>query len=308
MSLSYLFLLFFSIITISALLCFPEISIQLVKESILIWYRNLLPVLFPAMILSNIIIFIFLSNRKKTSIRTYSIIVTILGFLCGFPIGAYLSAKLVRERKITPEDGQRLLGYCNNLGPVYLLNVYCAINNRLPKPMVLFIFYSVPLFYGLFYNKIPHREPRKLHPVSIPQKQNTNGVSGKKWTTELIDNSINDAISAIVRLAGYVIFFRLFLLPLYLFPINENLSIYMNELIEISSGIARFGSDTENSSNITCLLMQTLPFLSFGGLCCIGQTICLLKGSNLSIFTYLYDKIMQSTITFLLLLFFHVLS
>ena len=314
-SISYrnIFLLIFCFLLLAIMLCFPETALPLIRESILIWYQSLLPTLFPAMILSNIILYIFL-NLKKYRFRipllssvyhldSYGCLVLLLGFLCGFPIGAYLSAKLVKEKQLSQEQGQYLLGFCNNLSPVFLISIYCQLFPALPKTSVLLLFYGCPLLYGFFLSQyLFHRRSQKERPVAAPLPETLSYSQTARSITEMIDYGITDALSSIVRLAGYVIFFRLFLLPLRLINLNQTYSLILGNLIEITSGIQSFSHDA-GLWDIRSILLCTLPFMTFGGICCIGQTICMIKGSGLSVLTYVRDKILQGTLLFVILQF-----
>ncbi len=306
-SISYrnIFLLIFCFLLLAIMLCFPETALPLIRESILIWYQSLLPTLFPAMILSNIILYIFL-NLKKYRFRipllssvyhldSYGCLVLLLGFLCGFPIGAYLCAKLVKEKQLSQEQGQYLLGFCNNLSPVFLISIYCQLFPVLPKIPVLLLFYGCPLLYGFLLSL-------KEKPVAAPLPETLSHNQTAKSITEMIDYGITDALSSIVRLAGYIIFFRLFLLPLRLINLDQTYSLILGNLIEITSGIQSFSHDA-GLWDTDSILLRTLPFMTFGGICCIGQTICMIKDSGLSILIYVRDKILQGALLFIILQF-----
>lgn len=318
-------LLVFCFLLLAILLLFPDTALPLVRESILIWYQNLLPTLFPAMILSNIILYIFL-NMKQYQFRipllasvyhldSYGCLVLLLGFLCGFPIGAYLCAKLVKERRLSHEHGQYLLGFCNNLSPVFLLSIYCQWFPVLPKIPVLLLFYGCPLLYGALLYQCTIRRRLKKASCSptmretansarrYPKKDNFPAAASHSQTLspkqpgrnfiEMIDYGITDALSSIVRLAGYIIFFRLLLLPLQLLKPNQTCSLVLGSLIEITSGIRNY-SQIAVTSDIFSILFNTLPFMVLGGICCIGQTICMIRGSGLSVAVYVRDKLFQS--------------
>lgn len=298
-------LLVFCFLTLAILLFFPDTALPLVRESILIWYQSLLPTLFPAMILSNIILYLFL-NFKKFRFRipilssvyhldSYGCLVLLLGFLCGFPIGAYLCAKLVKERQLSQEQGQYLLGFCNHLSPVFLIGIYCRLFPILPKISVALLFYGCPLLYGfILYQCTIRRHLKKTRPdAAVTAPRTLPRSPSERSIAEMIDYAISDALSSIVRLAGYIIFFRLLLLPLRLFDPGETCRLLLGSLIEITSGVQAY-SQNAGAADIRSILFHTLPLMTFGGICCIGQTICMIRGSGLSIGIYVRDKILQS--------------
>ena len=305
----YTGMLLFCFFMLAILLCFPDTTIPLIRESILIWYNNLLPTLFPAMILSNIILYIFLHKNSHSfripllsalyRLDTYGSLVLLLGFLCGFPIGSYLCAKLVRENRLSSDKGQRLLGFCNNLSPIYIVSIYCRLFPVLPSYIVLLIFYGCPLLYGLIlFRFCSLSESPAKHGALNPSSVQT---AASRSITEMIDYGISDALSSIVRLAGYIVFFRLFLLPLRLMGTNLTIKLLLGNLIEITSGVLIY-EQYANPADTFTILLYTLPFMTFGGLCCIGQTICMLKDSGLSIPIYLRDKIIQGFMAYAIII------
>lgn len=50
----------------------------------------------------------------------------LLGLVGGYPIGAQTAAGLYRDRLLTREEAQRLLTFCNNANPVFLISVLGA--------------------------------------------------------------------------------------------------------------------------------------------------------------------------------------
>lgn len=317
-------LLAFCFLLLAILLCFPDTALPLVRESILIWYQNLLPTLFPAMILSNIILYVFLNLQQYRfripvlsslyHLDSYGCLVLLLGFLCGFPIGAYLCAKLVRERQLAREQGQYLLGFCNNLSPVFVISVYCRLFPAVPKIPALLLFYGCPLLYGILlypctfrqrrYSRLRHNSRHNLKNENPKPAKTLSGTSpsgtSERSITDLIDYGISDALSSIVRLAGYIVFFRLFLLPLRLLEPEGSYSLLLGSLIEITSGIQTY-SQNAAATELNDILCHTLPFMTFGGICCIGQTICMIRDSGLSILAYVRDKLLQGVLLIVLL-------
>lgn len=78
------------------------------------------------------------------------IYVILMGFLCGFPMGARTASDFRDRQEISSEEGQYLLAFCNNLGPVYFLGfVLPLLHRKLLFPYV-FGMYGVPLLYGIF--------------------------------------------------------------------------------------------------------------------------------------------------------------
>lgn len=46
----------------------------------------------------------------------------VAGFLCGYPMGAKITADLIRNQSISVEEGTYLLSFCNNTSPIFIMN------------------------------------------------------------------------------------------------------------------------------------------------------------------------------------------
>ena len=124
-----------------------------------LWFRKMIPSLLPFMILSGVMIRLRLSEKISLilyplagplyRIRKNVCYCMLIGFLCGFPMGARVTADLRRQGLITHREAGYLLAFTNNIGPVYFCSfVLPLLGRRLVLPY-LFGMYGIPLLYGL---------------------------------------------------------------------------------------------------------------------------------------------------------------
>ena len=115
-----------------AMLFFPKAVFTGAADGLLLWFQVVFPTLFPFMLISGVMlaggglslishIFGRLSTRLFATSSSGAFAV-IAGFLCGYPMGAKISADLVRTGNITREEGCYLLSFCNNTSPVFIMN------------------------------------------------------------------------------------------------------------------------------------------------------------------------------------------
>ena len=112
------------------LLCFPQEAFQSSASGVTLWFFHVLPSLLPFMIFSDFFIHTGLVSVLLRKIKTvfrflfglsmYGSYALLLGLICGYPMGAKLTADLFREGKITKSEAQYLLTFCNNPGPVFI--------------------------------------------------------------------------------------------------------------------------------------------------------------------------------------------
>ena len=97
-----------------------------------IWYEHMLPALLPFMILSGLMIDLRLEKllvkpfsyilRPLFRISDAGIYTLIMGFLCGFPMGAKIVSYEFQKNNLTKKEAEYLLSFCNNFGPAYCLS------------------------------------------------------------------------------------------------------------------------------------------------------------------------------------------
>lgn len=287
------------------LLRYPALSLQYALTGLRLWFEKMIPTLLPFMILSGILINM---NLTEGFVRLFHPILhflygttpngsytMLMGFLCGFPMGARIAGELCRTGRLSVKEGSRLLAFCNNIGPIYFLS-FVVSTLSLEKPLTPFlVMYGVPLVYGLFVMRIPMLSNKSTEsvkcdfpaalPVQVPQ---TKGI------LEATDNAVLSGLLGIAKLGGYMVFFNLLnilFVPFTHLPDVLSLGYYC--ILEITGGIARCGPDHP---------FLVLVMLPFGGFSCIAQTYSMIRGAGLSIRAYVCHKLVQTVITALLYL------
>ncbi len=284
-----------SILFILLLLTNPVNSTSLVNTGLTTWYQNMIPSLFPFMVLSGFLLRSGLSLQisalfnpilgKIFRLSSNCIYAIIMGFLCGFPMGANVVADSLRLNKITKREAELLLAFCNNIGPVYFISFVFATCPYYPLWIAMPIMYGVPLLYGLILRYTCYRD--------IPYIKDTLEYNDKPKDLgylESFQESLQKAIISIVMLGGYMVVFNVLQLPLYntFYNIPEKILCFLKGLIEINSGISAIAAFPELH-----MIVYTI-FLPFCGLCCFFQTYAMIKDTPLSLKKYFIHKVLQT--------------
>lgn len=303
------------------LLRYPAMSLEYALTGLRLWFDKMIPTLLPFMILSGILINM---NLTEGFVRLFHPILRffygttpngsytmIMGFLCGFPMGARIAGELCRTGRLSVREGSRLLAFCNNIGPIYFLS-FVVSTLSLEKPLIPFlVMYGVPLAYGFFVMRLPRLFPfpvsllsgRKSPSSSRLTKSVYAEVPGTEMSAknpqaqgllEATDNAVLSGLLGIARLGGYMVFFNLLnilFVPFSRLP-DKLLKTYYC-ILEITGGIARCGALHP---------FLVLVMLPFGGFSCIAQTYSMIRDAGLSIRTYVWHKLAQTAITVLIYL------
>lgn len=297
------------------LLRFPVLSLEYASRGLRLWFDRMIPTLLPFMILSGIMIRMDLTNRCVSLFHpllrllygtspggSYTIM---MGFLCGFPMGARVTDELVAAGKLTQEEGSRLLAFCNNIGPIYFLS-FAAPALGITKPFVPFcIMYGIPLLYGMFvmrpalsghrFISVFRKRERTQRPFgsqlenSLTAAESTVPAKQPMPLLAAVDASVRSGLIGIAGLGGYMVFFNLLNIAFVPFP---NLPPFVTALyrcvLEITGGIDQCG-------HLYPRLALTL--LPFGGFSCIAQTYSMIGHTEISIRPYLFHKLIQTGLT-----------
>ena len=290
-----------SLYLIFLMLRYPALSLEYASTGLTLWFTKMVPTLLPFMILSGIMIRMNLTERFVGLLHpllhriygtsrngSYTII---MGFLCGFPMGARIVGELYEQHKLSREESALLLSFCNNIGPIYFLSYVIPTLgiDRPGRPFLLM--YGIPLLYGFLLMRIRPWMTRKVsscenHPEarSLQARQ-----PGSCALLAAIDAAVLSGLTGIARLGGYMVFFNLLTIVFQPFQhVNTNILNIYRCLLEITSGIDCSG----RSINFAILIL-----LPFGGFSCIAQTYSMIRQTDLSLRPYLYHKAVQTAIT-----------
>lgn len=292
------------------LLRYPTLSLQYAATGLNLWFQKMLPTLLPFMILSGILIrmnltegFVRLAHPllrfcfRTSPNGSYSLI---MGFLCGFPMGARIVGELYGTGKLSKWEAERLLAFCNNIGPIYFLSFAMPMLGIRKVFLPFLIMYGIPLLYGFLLMRLfPHirwkRQAKLTNAANYLQRTDTpqhSGISAKNSPIPLLaaaDEAILSGLLGIAKLGGYMVFFNL--LNILFVPFSQLspglLGLY-HCVLEITGGIDRCGQ------NFPYIVLILLPF---GGFSCFGQTYSMICHTDLSIRPYLFHKLIQTALT-----------
>jgi len=293
------------------LLAFPKESLAFSLTGLQLWFNRMVPTLLPFMILSGIMIRLNLTEHVVKAVSPFlmpvfkislnGLYAIVIGFLCGFPMGAKVIADLYEGHKISRKEASFLLAFCNNIGPIYFLS-YVVPALAIDRPLIPFLLmYGIPVFYGFLLLRIApllRHTGRAFLPASSSASVCPAGQKEKVSLLAAIDSSVLSGLLGIAKLGGYMIFFNL--LNILFVPFHhvrpELLNIYRC-LLEITSGIDYSGRS---------MYFAVLILLPFGGFSCIAQTYSMIRQTDLSVRSYIFHKTMQTALTALCYLFLYL--
>lgn len=273
-------------------------------KGLLLWFQTVLPTLLPFMILSGLLIstnsITYLDRifspvfRRLFRISQNASFAVVAGFFCGYPMGAKVTADLLRQGKISQAEGQYLLSFCNNTSPMFLVSYVIWQNlqkQSLLLPSLLLLFGTPVLASALFY-------PFSFRKSGNSKKDRSGSGSTKKQASricikfQMLDTCIMNSFETITKIGGYIILFSILISLLSSDPFQKIPLLKMIlPFLEITNGIPMLcASDLPLIMRFTL----TMALTAFGGICSVAQTNCMLEGTGLSIIPYFFQKVITA--------------
>lgn len=290
------------LILFSFMLIFPRQVFLGAKSGLLLWFQTIIPTLLPFSIISNIMIktgsFYYISNAVGPLFRPFfcvssaGVFAVIVGFICGYPLGAKVITQLLASQSISKEEADYLLSFCNNVSPIFIINylVISALGDaRLILP-VLCILIGSPILCSFLFRFFQKNKFQKPYCDMNPEIHITS------FHIQTLNACLMDSFEMMVYLGGYIMIFSVIISLLQTFRFLE-LIRYLLPLLEVTNGISLLQT---YALPYKISLLFTLAITSFGGICALFQTKMVLAGSGLSLRKYTAKKLVTMLVTSLL--------
>lgn len=293
------------------------------QKAIELCLKVIIPSLFPFFILSRLI---FNTGAIHIISRIFEPIVKplfnlpgtaafpiIAGWLSGYPAGAKYTADLYEKGMLTKSQAERLLCFCNNSGPLFIVGAVGT--GYFNSPELGFILLMCHILGSLTVGIIQRFVFKdKLQPENLQVKDQTCKVT---FSSQMLTESIADSINVLLQICGTIIFFAVFVQTLETAGIFDGVSNLISFLtksdtssffriitaggFEITYGLSILSHSIIIPTNIKILLTSFLcgfggvsVFIQVAGLCPktikLKKYVCgkLLHGAIASVYTLLF--------------------
>lgn len=282
-----------------AMLMSPKAVFEGAQSGLLLWFQIIFPTLFPFMLVTGLMMAggglqmvsrvfgrLFSAVFSTSSNGAFAVMA---GFLCGYPMGAKVSADLVRTGKISQDEGAYLLSFCNNTSPVFIMNfiVWKTLGREdllLPTVAVLIL---VPVSLSFLFRRF-YLKGRRRFPDTVKKDRGRK----ERFSFSVMDSCLSDSFEGIVKVGLYIIFFSVMLCLLTEISSNNPLVYTLMTTLEITNGIVMINRAVLDLSISYPLI---LGLTSFGGICAAAQTRSMLGGTGLPMLPYITQKLTAAT-------------
>ena len=297
----------FCICLLLFLLVHPEEALLSAKDGMSLWLNVMIPTLLPFLILTGILL--KTGNIPQLleplapfwkhffGISPAGAYVLILGFLCGYPMGAKLAHDLYINHQISQREGEYLLTFSCNASPTFIFSYLSQniLEGKIPPHSLLLILLSADFVCMLFFRFLVYHGNTVS---SVKPEYRKKETYQQDSTGVILDVSIMSGFETITRLGGYILIFSLLFTGFYHYwPFCSQNKILLTSPIELTTGLHQI-AQSAFSWKIKYITSMTLT--AFGGFCVMFQTKSVLE-EKLSILPYIFAKCLNASLVFLFL-------
>ena len=300
-----------------ALILWPDQSMAAMRDGLELCGNVIIPSLFPFFVLSSLVVELGMSRYLGRILepvmaplfRVNGACATALalGAVGGYPVGARTAIQLYEHGQCSRTEAERMLAFCNNSGPAFILGVVGAgvFGNGIVGLLLYLVHLAASLLVGILF--------RLYRPGQGP----STGRSGVQFQASsfpvAFTHSITGALQSTLNICAFILFFTVFLrimsragvltalarvLATLLSPLgmsqqwSEHL---LTGLIELSSGVSSL-----TGGSLSGRLSMVAFMLGWAGVSVHCQVLAFLGDSGLSMGTYVVGKLLHGGLSALL--------
>lgn len=299
-----------------SLVLFPAQSVAAARDGVDLCLNVILPSLFPFFVLSTLCVELGLIRGLGNLLERlmYPLFrvngacsgAFLLGIVGGYPVGARTAIELYQKGQCSRQEAERLLSFCNNSGPAFILGVVGAgIFSSSAAGLWLYgAHVAASILVGLLFRFYGETDSGK----QIPRRSEIRTVG----FADAFTGSVKSAFSATLNICGFVIFFTVLIRLLFHTGIISALATGLTWLlrgfgmhqewaeslltgaIEMTSGVWSLRDVAGAMGDKLCMAAF---ILGWAGLSVHCQVLSFIGSSGLSTGTYFFGKLLHGMIS-----------
>ncbi len=277
------------------LIIYPKNCIEAGLGGVFLCLNTVIPSLFPFFVCSGIIIGFGMTKplekifapfmRPVFGVSGVGALPFVLGILSGYPVGAKCVADLYKKGCCSKAEAEKLLVFCNNSGPLFILGaVGAGMANSPALGRYLYIIHILSAFVtGMIFRfrKIDEKNLVKI----LPLKE-------EHWS-KVVTESVLSATESMITVCGFVILFSVVgaALP------KIGVSPIIHGLLEITGGTEKI---LKMNGEFGGKLLVISGIIAFSGFSVMLQVFGIIGKTDLSTKPYIAGKAVQGVAAIIL--------
>ncbi len=302
------------------LLLFPQETMAAARDGLRLCGNVIIPSLFPFFVLSSLVVELGLAGylgralegimRPLFRVGGACASAFALGFIGGYPVGARTAISLYQNGMCTKTEAERLLSFCNNSGPAFILGVVGAgVFSSSAVGVLLYLAHAAAsVCVGVLFRFYRAGGEGASAAAKAPPR-----FEAKRFTTAFT-GSVTGAFLSTLNICAFVIFFTVVIRLLFLSGVLPGTAKLLGLLLgplgldqawaeklltgvlEISSGVWTLAG----SGALAGRLSMAAFMLGWAGFSVHCQVLSFIGDSGLSVRTYLAGKLLHGGLSVLL--------
>ena len=284
------------------LVIYPAEFLEAGREAIHLCLDVIIPSLFPFLVAVGILTRIGLPRymsrnlsplmRPLFNIPGSGALALVMGLISGYPLGAKISRELYESGDCTKTEAERMLAFCNNSGPLFIVGAVGA--GMLFSPAIGQMLYVSHVLSAITVGFLFKFYRKDCEPLMLP----TTALVVRKEQNAGIVSSIGDAVysaaQTMAKICGFVILFAAVVAALPNLG-NDVANAGAAGIFEITEGVLRFARIYAIPRAAKFAIISFI--LSFSGISVMAQVAAIIKGSGLSMVPYIVGKSLAGIIS-----------
>lgn len=302
------------ILVTGGLMIFPQECVAAAKTGLELCFNVIIPSLFPFFVLASLVVDLGLAGylgralepvmRPLFRVNGSCATALALSFIGGYPVGARTAITLYQQGQCSRAEAQRLLAFCNNSGPAFILGVVGA--GVFQSGKIGFLLYLTHMLASCLVGLVF----RFYGPKEDGSRSGGPTFQAKRFTAAFTQ-AVTGAMTSTLNICAFVLFFTVLLRLLTLTGLLPALASLLGNLlsplgftedwatrlltglVELSSGVAGL----TGSGHLARRAAMAAFMLGWAGVSIHCQTLTFLADSGLSPGTYFAGKLLHGGIS-----------
>ena len=257
------------------LVLFSQSNLTAAKSGLQLWANHVLPSLLPFFIATELLSYTNVvvkigevfnwCMRPLFNVPGCGAYALIMGIISGYPVGAKIVTRFYEEGLCTKEEGERLLSFTNNSGPLFIIGSVGILMYR--NTMIGILLFITHLLASLSVGFIFRFWKRDKHSESFSHSTKTylnkNNIATLANLGEILSDSIVSSIKSVLVIGGFVVIFSSIIsilkssglthfIEILFTPFFNAIHIDSSFIEPIFTGFFEITNGISNISNIAC--------------------------------------------------------
>ncbi|MGB9678981.1 MAG: sporulation integral membrane protein YlbJ [Thermoanaerobacteraceae bacterium] len=313
------------VLLVISLIIFPKESMEAAKNGINLWLFIITPSLLPFFIGSELLIqmgivhflgtFLEPIMRKVFRVPGSGSFAMAIGYTSGYPVGAQIISRLWEEKLCTTTEAERLMAFCNNSGPLFMLGAVAIgmFNNNIIGYIIIASNYLSAITTGILFRFYKKDIKTNTYKIDKPLKSAFKKMydvrnENKKSFSSILSDAIIKSMNTIIMIGGYIVFFSVIIEFLNLYGVliflshiispffsvlnfdNRIVPSFLSGMLEITVG-SNLISQTQVPINQKIIIVSSI--IAWGGISIHGQVMSVIAKTKIAYFPYFMAKLIQ---------------